>query len=178
MKKRIDIEKASRAQLAKYVTEYLGIDAGDESEADLRAQIRIAQPGSDTIMIDVEDEADAAAVTPKPAQPRRSAKEAAGADRPNISNRHEFTGRFDRKYRIRIPNQQGAAGTQPVWVAVNGTGMWIPRERDEVVPARYIEALNRAVRIEYDQDEALNMIPREVREYPFQILGEVESEAA
>jgi len=80
------------------------------------------------------------------------------------------------KYRIVIHNQEGATGTMPVFVAVNGLGMHIPREVEVTIPLAILKALENASETRYFRetmdDKAFGpMISREVRRFPFSILG-------
>lgn len=75
-----------------------------------------------------------------------------------IRQLQEITGQSDTKsdrqlYRIKLHNTDGEAGSDAVFVGVNGKGWNIPREKEVDVPAYVVEALNNAVIVEFVPDQ-------------------------
>lgn len=96
------------------------------------------------------------------------------------------SGNKRRMAEINIPEQDKPGGSEPVFVSVNGRGMYIPRDRECTVPYEYYDALRNAVKHVYDTDENGGLItpPREVMEYPVILiradppLSQIEAQAA
>lgn len=83
------------------------------------------------------------------------------------------------RIRLYINEQDGPGGNEPVWVAVNGRGQWIPRGKEVVVRKPYIEALKNATRRVPVKGENESIVSwREVPMYQYQILGPAEPVAA
>ena len=75
---------------------------------------------------------------------------------------------------IIIQKSNEKAGDQPVWVGVNGVGMYIERGKKQRVKDRYVEALQNAIETIYDQDQSdprAPLIPREVHRFPFSVVA-------
>lgn len=84
--------------------------------------------------------------------------------------------RAQQKFKIIIHNQEGATGVMPVFVAVNGYGLHIPRETEVSIPYAILKALENASETRYfresKDDRAFGpIISREVRRFPFTIIG-------
>lgn len=76
------------------------------------------------------------------------------------------------KIQIAIGHDKG--DDQPVYVGVNGKGMFIPRGEPVEVPYPYFEALNNARQYRYDSDDQHGLRPPvEVPTYPFSVLSPV-----
>jgi len=79
----------------------------------------------------------------------------------------------DDRVTIIVHNQEGAIGMQPVFVAVNGVGFSIPREKKVRVPKSIVHALENASETIYfkelDDDGRPHgpTLSREVRRFPF-----------
>lgn len=81
--------------------------------------------------------------------------------------------------RILISEQDGAGGSEPVFVAVNGRGILIPRGKEHPVRKPFVEALQNATRrVPIMGGDSQITGWREVPQYPFQVLGPVETTAA
>lgn len=79
------------------------------------------------------------------------------------------------KVRITIHNQEGPNGDAPVFVAVNGMGYSLPREKVISVPRPIVTALENASEVRYYRDESNNqqfgaILERAVRRIPFTII--------
>ena len=82
----------------------------------------------------------------------------------------------EKRVKIIVHNQEGAMGTQPVFVALNGLGMYIPREVEVAIPESILAVLENATETRYYR-EVIDDVPkgpilsREVRRFPFSITG-------
>lgn len=73
---------------------------------------------------------------------------------------------------IHIPEQEGPGGSDPVFVAVNGRGILIPRNKNVSVRKPYVEALEHATkRVPVKDANELITGWRDVPSYPFRVLG-------
>lgn len=73
-----------------------------------------------------------------------------------------------------IASTEEVGGKEPVWVSVNGRGLYIPRGTPSRIHKRYEHALKNAVRTVYEQ-ETVNGIPgdivgRAVHSYPYTVI--------
>lgn len=76
------------------------------------------------------------------------------------------------KITIVVERQEGPGGDRPIFVAVNGTAMLIPRGEPAAVAWPYVEALKNAVRTEYYQDPSTQeILSHEVLTHPFRIIS-------
>lgn len=76
------------------------------------------------------------------------------------------------RYEIRIESTETPGGSEPVPVGVNGSALWIPRDKPCIVAQRYVEVLQRAKQSVYDPvDDAGNLHERVVPLYPVTILA-------
>lgn len=83
------------------------------------------------------------------------------------------------RIRIFINEQDGPGGSDPVFLAVNGRGILVPRGKEAVVRKPYVEVLQHAVkRIPIKNAQELITGWREVPMYQYQILGPAEPVAA
>lgn len=74
----------------------------------------------------------------------------------------------DSLVKIMIPQQEGPGGNEPVWAAVNGVGLWIPRDQWHDIKFKYVEALENATKRIYDTDDEGKIVGhRDVPQYPF-----------
>lgn len=72
--------------------------------------------------------------------------------------------------KIYIHKGTGRGGERPVFVAVNGKGILIPRGSIESVKLRYFNALDVAVETQYFTDPVTNELDaRDIHSYPFQV---------
>lgn len=59
-------------------------------------------------------------------------------------------------------------GNEPVFLACNGVGMYVPRGEEAEIPYRYFEVLKNAVQFKYDPIEGGGLSPpRRVQLYPY-----------
>lgn len=76
-----------------------------------------------------------------------------------------------RKARIVIDRQDGPGGDRPVFVAVNGSSILIPRGEPVLVGIPYVEALTNATMTLFDQNpETGEITARDVPVHPFRVL--------
>lgn len=85
------------------------------------------------------------------------------------------TAQDDEYVTVVIAKSEEAGGDQPVWVSVNGRGLWIERGKPQRIHKRYEHVLKNAVRTVYDQVPASNgqpgdMVPRDVPSYPYTVI--------
>lgn len=90
---------------------------------------------------------------------------------------HEFNGGAEREcVAINIPDTDKPGGQEPVPAAVNGSQMWIPRNKRVVIPVEYVEALENAEQFIYAEtkqgmnEEGLRE-PQIVKAYPFSYVA-------
>lgn len=129
--KDIDIDKAGAQEIANFLMTHKGIQGLNfrQGREAMLAKLRETGYTGDTIKVAVEDEG---------AKGLRVGKESF----PNAQ-----------KVRIKIHNSSGPGGTEPVWVAVNGRGMFIPRNKEVEISAPYVEVLQHAEERIYETDE-------------------------
>lgn len=74
---------------------------------------------------------------------------------------------------LMIPNQDYAGGGQPVPLSVNGSQMFVERNKRSMIPYEYFIALQNAQKAVYDQgpNGELIMPPRMVPEYPYMVYS-------
>lgn len=79
---------------------------------------------------------------------------------------------------IVINEQDGPGGSDPVFLAVNGRGILVPRGKESPVRKPYVEVLKNATRrIPIMGEDSSITGWREVPQYPYQILGPAPSDA-
>lgn len=144
---KVKVSEATAKQLRKFGNEVLGLDikARDTAEA-VRAMVSAVWEGDEFEL--TEDEAPVAA---KPIMER------AGTDNND-------------KVKIIIQKVNSPGGSDPVFAAVNGRGIWLPRGEVIEVPRKYMEVLEHAQEAVYEQlpEGGINPVPRMVHVYPFQ----------
>lgn len=162
MHEQIKIEDASREQLHQFAELVLGVElTGQPQKATLLAKISSIQPDR------TEIPNLAAPVVPQP-----SADKSGGHFYVKDESKLDADGKPRRFAKILVHTSNGPGGEEPVFVSVNGRGMWIPRGEEVEVGAEYIGALQNAVRDVYDPTtDPLNQrglsAPRKVQSYPF-----------
>lgn len=142
--KTININEATGPQLISFAQNVLNIEGirPSMSKDEMRAKIRLSGYDKDTI--EVED-----ASPVKQASPEGEQAE-------------------EKMVTIIIPSDDKAGGDQPVWVSVNTKGMYIPRDQECRIPARYEEALRHAVRDVYKPLEGGGLSePKKVPSYSY-----------
>lgn len=147
--KDLNIEDAGAQEIANFLMTHKGIQGLNfrQGREVMLAKLRETGYSGDTIKVAVEDEG---------AKGLKVGKESF----PNAQ-----------KVRIRIHNSSGPGGTEPVWAAVNGRGMWIPRNKDVEIPAPYVEVLQHAEERIFDTDENNQIIGYHDQPlYPFTTL--------
>lgn len=76
--------------------------------------------------------------------------------------------------KIFISEQEGPGGSDPVFVAVNGRSILIPRNKEVVVRAPFVEALEHAVKRVPVKGENESIVGwREVPSFPYRVIGPV-----
>jgi hypothetical protein len=155
----VAIAEATASQLREFAQTVLGVDVAPTTPAaGIRAKIAAAGYDKDTIPVNVSG---------RPEKDR--------AER-NISEDFESINARDPEgfSTIIIQRSTEKMGDQPVWLCVNGVGLFVPRGIKARIKNKYIEVLENAIETIYEQD--LNdlrapLIPREVLRHPFSIVG-------
>lgn len=146
------IADATATELAEFAKVHLGIDGIRHTMGKDRILAELAKVGFSADEITVE-----APQAPAQSAPRGMKVEDLGSKE---------------MIRIYINEAEGGGGSEPVWVAVNGRGQWIPRGKEVVVRKPYVEALKHAVkRVPIKGENELIEGWREVPMYQYQILG-------
>lgn len=156
----IKIADATVDQLRWFVTAVLGIDLGPNPNIRIETlHSKIASAGYQRDEITV------------PASLGAPAPVAAPAD--EAPSHAIDPGSYQRgpKAKILIDRQEGPGGDRPVFVAVNGKSMLIPRAVPCEVGLPYVEVLANAVQTLHDMDEEGNITSRDVPLYPMRILS-------
>lgn len=81
-----------------------------------------------------------------------------------------MTSRDAPKVTVMIFNQEGAAGTQKVFLGWNTKGMLVERAKPQPIPYPYYETLKNAVETQTFQDDKGEDVQNEVQAFPFQVL--------
>ena len=160
----VKISEATADQLREYGRLYLGLAFTDTTPAEkMRAEIAKATQ-KDTIII----------VSPAPRGQARAdlPKRIAKPDPSNLEDSEEpAEDRGEQLVRILIQRTDEPGGDRPVFVSVNGIAIWIARGKTHEVKRKYVEALDHAVKIVYDQEEVdgkpVGRTAREAHTYPF-----------
>lgn len=147
----VPLAEAENDQLKDFAATILGLEFdGRTGSQAMRAKIREAGWTKDTIPVLAQS------------APRQDTKPS-GAKQAFEKNGRPF-------YRIMIPNEEKPGGEEPVMVSVNGRAMYIPRGEPQEVPAEYVEVLENAQSLVYEQytggKGGLGK-PRIVQSYPF-----------
>lgn len=151
--KTIPIAEATEAELRQFARDTLKLPISEKAKTEtVRQKVAAYHEGPITVRID--EETAAAPSTPQvldtaPANP---------ADP------------WDEPVTIVIQKGEEPANQQPVWVSVNGRGMFIKRGVPSTIKRKYVHVLENAVQIVYHQDDDGNMIPENVPSYPFSVL--------
>lgn len=145
---KIPLQDATTAQLHQYATTVLGLSiAPSAARATILGKIAFASDVTDIVL---------------PAAPQVQAAPA------SFSALSDDEGEMET---IIIDKTEEGGGDQPVWVSVNGRGLWIERGKPQRVKKCYVHSLLNAVRTVYQQDRTdHDMVAREVPSYPFRIL--------
>jgi hypothetical protein len=169
MAERINFQHATIAQLRAYgETMGLFFDEG-ANRMKMVAQLKAARPGEASFTLP-------GAAEPKPVASPDAGPAGAEAVAPSQPEPRNFTERAmsraaAEKVRIVIHRSEAVGGDEAVAVGVNGRIMLIPRGEPVMVPRPYVEALEHAERIIYDQitlpEGQMELRPRKVPAYPF-----------
>ena len=77
---------------------------------------------------------------------------------------------------INVHASEMPGGQEPVFVGVNGTGIWIPRAQPVRIKRKFMQSLAHAVRTVHDPDLANplggTLPPRDVPDYPFSVMAD------
>jgi hypothetical protein len=151
----VPMADATPAQLREFATTVLGIEVAPTTPAaGIRAKIGAAGWDKDTITI-------AGSSVPGPVITATKASDLAATGEEGWST-------------VLIQKSNEKMGDQPVFVSVNGVGMFIERGRPSRIKNRYVEALQNAVETIYEQDTSdlrAPLIPRDVHRFPFSIIS-------
>lgn len=153
------LDEASPAELRAFATSALGLEVGKTASREtLIAQIRTVYSGTEIRLY-----ADPATPREAPARLRR--------ERPMEKNPKRT------EVAINIHRSDKPGAPDPIWAAVNGIGMWLPRGREIWVPEEYVEVLQHAEEFIYDEydpdvDKGVGGLrePRRVQSYPFSFV--------
>lgn len=147
--RQIPLDTASKVQLRAFAQELGCAVTNFDTEDKLRAKIRDA--GHEESYIIVADHSQGAADAPK---------EKGAAAKPVTEPMVLLT----------VHMQEGPGGKRAIFVAVNGVGMLIPRNKQVEVKLRYLRVLENAIETKYDFDEdAKANVPRDLPSYPYQV---------
>lgn len=156
---KVAIAQASQKQLLHFARTIMQLDVRDNATPnELRSKLRAAEYKEDFIEYEAEgvDE------------PKRIANA-----KPIDAETATPAGKPEKvKIQIAVGNNKGE--DQPVFVGVNGKGMFIPRGEPVEVPYAYYEALNNARQYRYSSNEQDGLqAPVEVPTYPFSVFSPV-----
>lgn len=167
MTRQVPLSEAKAQEMRAFAKSHLGISFkfGERSE-NMRAQISAAW---DKPHILVEDGSGETAEELQEGVPPPKAKP------PTVELGKGVFGKAP-KIPIMISISEEAGGDEPVPVSVNGIAMLIPRGQRVEVPEPYVEALRHAIMTRYEQVDVdghghMQMVPREVPAYPFQVFS-------
>lgn len=142
------ISECTVTELRKYAQEVMGLEvAATANRAQIIAKLASVMQG-DHIQIDAAEE----------------------ANHPPLKQEDD-PGEY---VTVIIASTEEVGGKEPVWVSVNGRGMFIPRGQPAKIHKRYEHVLKNAVRTVYEQ-EVTNGIPgdivgRAVHSYPYTVI--------
>lgn len=163
----VKMSEASMKQLMDFATIMMGLDVpkAAKAKADVIAIIEAAGWVMDTIP------------TLQKAAEVPDLCDSEGNPRPRTFQ-HDFNGKGVMRecVAINIPEQDKPGGQEPVPVAVNGSQMWITRNKKVVIPVEYVEVLENAEQFIYPEtrdglnEEGLGE-PRVVKAYPFSYVA-------
>ncbi|MEQ9131099.1 MAG: hypothetical protein RJQ08_13675 [Salinisphaeraceae bacterium] len=156
--KKVPIQEATEPQLRAFAESHLGITiAANARPETVLAKVKEAWPKDHIVVIGADDEG---------AKPEGAAPPPVTADQ-QPDDKGMVT--------IMVQRTEEAGGDDPVFVAVNGRGMLIPRGEWHPIPVAFYEVLRNAVKDIYDAlpDGGMNPIPRKVPSYPFQTRGDM-----
>lgn len=153
------IEDATLDELMAFATNDLNLDV--DASADRDQLVELISSASSRTTIDV---ADAPENAPSPAQivqPASTAKPVAESKAdPNEAEMVEIT----------IQASQDPKGNEPLYVGVNGSGIFIPRGQRVKIKRKFYDALNNAVGDSFAVGEDGRIgIATEVHSYPFTV---------
>lgn len=152
MSERVTIEQATAQQLRDFAALMYGIPiGGTENKATMLGKLQAVGYTKDDIPV---------VKAAEPGAPKGAA----------VPGGVELNDAGKECLRITIPEEDKDGGQEPVWVSVNGVGMFIERGKPQLVPLPYIEALQNAVQYVYPQytgGEGGLQEPRKVHSYPF-----------
>lgn len=168
--KKIPIHEATAAQLRTFLETQCGVPKIHPSTkketmiaklATLHVgqEIEVEEPDEPSNIVGLPQEFSAPGVPPVAAAP--DAGNALGG----------MTSRDAPKVTVLIFNQEGAAGTQRVFLGWNTKGMLVERAKPQPIPYPYYEVLKNAVETQTFQNEAGEDVVNEVQAYPFQVLN-------
>lgn len=154
---KIKLQDAKGYQLREFATKVLGLDVkGTESLEKVRAKIAAAYDGDEIEVSEPEAVTAPVRVIPTPA----------GSDSASDAD-------ANRKVKIIIQKNNLPGGSAPVFAAVNGRGIWIPRGEPVEVAQKYVEVLENSQEAQYEMlpEGGINPEPRMVPVYPFQRIA-------
>ncbi len=171
--KMIPLADATTEELMTFATVVLALEIpekGRNTKTKLTALIKQAYNG-DMLTIPVPEGAEAVQAKPTPGPAPSGAKSEGDApehvqemeknpDDPNHPSNVMET--------IFIDSNEDPGGDQPVWISVNGQGIWVPRGKEVDLKYKFIHVLENAKRTVYEQiEENGPLVPRSVDAYPW-----------
>lgn len=168
--KKISIHEATPAQLRHFLETQCGVPKihPSTSAKTLIAKLQTVHVGAE---IDVDDGvAEPSNVTSMPIEFTAPGVPAAA---PAPTAGHALGGMSSRdapKVVVMIFNQEGAVGTQKVFVGWNTKGMLIERGKPQPIPFPYYEVLKNCIETQTYQDDKGEDVTNDVQAYPFQVL--------
>ena len=163
---KIHINDATVAQLRTFAEEVLGLDVrAQDTRKSLQAKIGVVHVGDE---IELPDHT-TATFEAVPTDAGTAPEQMRAATAKSVSAK---SGRGDPLVRLVVHENESEEGKRPVFVAVNGTGMLIPRGREVEIPYRYYLVLRDTIVSSFRQDmESAEKEMRESRQpvYPFNV---------
>lgn len=158
--KRVAIGEASDHDLRQFAVISLGLDVPPrETREKLIARIKATYTADEIVL-------------PKATDMRERLDEVARTTRPVPEEQRDPEAPDEVEVRIKVHTAQNDA--KPVWVSVNGRGLWVPRGESVWLKERYVAVLEQAEQLVYPEyDMSLNGglgglgEPSAVKLYPF-----------
>lgn len=151
--KTIPIADATEAELRQFARDTLKLPISEKAKAETVRQ-KVAAYHEGPITIHVDDE-----VAIQPSAPKILDTAPANPADP-----------WDESVTILIQKGETPESQQPVWVSVNGRGLFIKRGVPSTIKRKYVHVIENAIQTIYHNDEDGNMIPENVPSYPFAVL--------
>lgn len=153
----IKIDDATDKQLRDFARQRLGLPITNQSRSQVLAQIATVWD-KPKISVHEETEKDEAEAAPEPVV------DAQGIPRLPDGSVAEPT------WDILIPETDDADGKQPVFLGINGRGIYVERATESTIKHRYYAALTNAIKEVGLQIDEKTIEMRKMPQYPFNVL--------